>query len=180
MTALEQASREFVQAAQRLPTLFDLQDEAYRLMARLEENDAGDADIADLVLIDQMLMEKTESYVSVIRSLEAMADAREAEEHRLRDRKQTARRHAEWLKNRLLVHMQTSGRARIETARFTLSIRQNPQSVVVLDAALVPTEFQRTKIEVSVDKRSILEHAKATGEIVPGVELTRTERLEVR
>lgn len=176
-----QASKRFMTAAQRLPTLFDLSDTAYQLMAILEDSEQADPEVdADLALIDQMLMEKTESYVSVIRSLEAMADARKAEADRLRDRARTAEKHADWLRDRLLVHMQTTNRQRIETARFSLSIRTNPPSVVVVDAAAVPSDFQRTRIEISVDKRAVLESIKAGGEVPAGCDIQRTQRLEVR
>lgn len=179
-----EASQRFNTAAQRLPTLFDLEAQAYELLAYLDEwHDLEPEDIAEgqaqLALIDQMMLEKVESYVSVIRSLDAMADAREAEEHRMRDRKLSARKQAEWLKNRLLVHMQTTGRQRIEMARFTVSVKTNPPSVNVLDAAAVPGEFQRTRIEVSVDKRGILDALRATGEIPAGVEIVRTESLRI-
>lgn len=177
-------SRQFMQAANRLPTLFDLEDAAMRLLGMLDyESDLEPEDIerarAELVLIDQMMVEKTESYVSVIRSLEAMAEARKVEADRLRDRAKAAERHADWLRNRLLVHMQTTGRDRVETSRFTLSIRKNPQAVTVLDAAAVPHEFERTKITVDVDKRAILEHFRTTGEIVDGVSIDHSERLVV-
>jgi hypothetical protein len=175
--------------AQRLPTLFDLEDTAYQLLALLEATDdpAELADVeavaevkAQLALIDQLMLQKQESYVSVIRSLEAMAEARKAEADRLRDRAKTAERHADWLRARLLTHMQATGRERIETSRFTLTIRQNPPSVTVLDASAVPHEFERTKIEIQTDRRAILEHFKTTGEIVAGVLITRGERLEIR
>jgi hypothetical protein len=185
--SVAEASRSFVAAAQRLPTLFDLEDTAYQLLALLEATD-DPVDLAEavaeakaqLALVDQMLMEKTESYVSVIRSLEAMAEARKVEADRLRDRAKTAERHADWLRARLLTHMQTTGRERIETSRFTLTVRTNPPTVVVVDAASVPHEFERTKWIIDVDKRAILAHVKATGEIPAGVDITRSSRLEVR
>jgi hypothetical protein len=187
--SVAEASRSFVAAAQRLPTLFDLEDTAYQLLALLEATD-DPVELADVeavaevkaqfALVDQMLMEKTESYVSVIRSLEAMAEARKVEADRLRDRAKTAERHADWLKARLLTHMQTTGRERIETSRFTLTVRTNPPSVVVVDAASVPHEFERTRWIIDVDKRAILAHVKATGEIPAGVDITRSSRLEVR
>jgi hypothetical protein len=182
------ADRAFVVAAQRLPTLFDLEDTACQLLALLEATDdpAELADVeavaeikAQLALIDQLMLTKQESYVSVIRSLEAMADARKAEADRLRDRAKTAERHADWLRARLLTHMQTTARSRIETSRFTLTVRQNPYACTVVDAAVVPREYQRTKIEISVDRRAILEDFKRDGVIPPGVDITRGERLAI-
>lgn len=178
---ITEATSRFMAVATRLPTLFDLDDRAYELLTGFENADAAtEADTeAHLALVDQMIVEKTESYVSVIRSLEKMAEARKGEADRLRDRAKTAEAQADWLKARLLVHMQTTNRPRIETARFTLAIRQNPPSVNVLDAAAVPSDYQRTKIDISVDKRAILEHFKATGELVDGIEITRGESLRL-
>lgn len=184
MTTAIEASQAFMAAAHRLPSLFDLEDAAYQVLALLDtEHDMEPEDIeaarAELALLDQLMMEKTESYVSVIRSLEAMAEARKTEADRMRERARFAEKHADWLRNRLLVHMQTTGQSRVETSRFTLSIRQNPPSVNVVDAAAVPSEYQRTKIEISVDRRSILEDFKKSGAIPPGVEISVGSRLAV-
>jgi len=176
--------RGFMQAANRLPTLFSLEAEAYDLLAILEDGNLDflqESEVkAELALIDQMLMTKTESYVSVIRSLESMADARKAEADRLNARAKTAQRHADFLRQRLLDHMQTTVRPRIETARFTLTFRLNNPSVNVINAADIPSEFTRTTITVAPDKGAILTHTKATGEVVPGTLIERTPRLEIK
>jgi hypothetical protein len=44
----------------------------------------------------------------------------------------------------------------------------------------VPAEYVRTVTTTSVDKRAILDAYKTTGEIVPGVEVTRGQRLDIR
>lgn len=178
------ASREFNRAADRLPTLFTLEDSGLRLLGILEDGNLDflqESEVqAELALIDQMLMEKTESYVSVIRSLESMAEARKAEADRLRARAATAQHHADVLRDRLLTHMKVTGRDRIETVRFTLTARTNPPAVVVLDAAAVPGEFTKTVITVNVDKRGILDAFKASGEIPAGVDIQRGQRLEIK
>jgi hypothetical protein len=68
---------------------------------------------------------------------------------------------------------------RIDTGSFTYQVKANPPAVNVVDAALVPSEYERTKITVDVDKRSILEDYKRTGEIPPGVDIRRGVRLEI-
>lgn len=181
MTDVARASREFTAAANRLPTLFDLEDQAYQLLSLLEQTDepADEYEVErQLMLVDQMMVEKVESYISVIRTLESMAAARKMEADRLRDRSRTAERHADWLKARLLTHMKISGRDRMEMSRFTLSIRANPPRVEVLEAALIPNEYQRTVITVEVDKRGILD-AHKQGLVVPGVEIVRGESLRI-
>jgi hypothetical protein len=126
-----------------------------------------------------MLIEKVEGYIGVIRSLEAMGDARKVEADRLAARAKTAQRGADWLKNRLLTYMQSAGRERIEMARFTLTVRLNNPSVRVVDSELVPAEFWR-QYEApppQVDKLAILARHKTDGLIPPGVEIVRTPRL---
>lgn len=167
--------------AQRLPSLFDLDDQAYALMALLEkvtEPEAAEIE-GQLDLIDQMMTQKTEGYLSVIRSLEAMAAARKVEADRLRDRAAAAQKQAEWLKARLLVHLKLMRLDHLDTPRFSLAIRQNPPKVEILEELMLPAQFKRTVITTTVDKRLILDHFKTTGEVVAGVEITRGERLSI-
>lgn len=190
--------RGFMQAAQRAPSLFDLEDLAYRLMVALDEIDncagveleRGELD-AQIQLVDQLLMEKTESYVSVIRSLEAMSAARKVEADRLRDRAASAQKHADWLKARLLTHLKVAGRDRVEMPRFTLSIRLNNPHAEILNEPVkakveayetmpgVPPEYVQILTLYKVDKRAMLADYKATGEVIPGVEVGRAERLQI-
>lgn len=185
MTVALEASRQFMQTANRLPTLFDLGDDLCQLLAALDTLDETDADPADdihalIALVDQMLIEKVEGYVSVIRSLESMAEARKCEADRLAARAKTAQKNAEWLRNRLLVHMQTTGQTRLETGLHSISIRLNNPSVQIVDAAAIPSDFQRTRIEITPDKVGILAAFKKDGEVVPGTEIVRNPRLDVR
>jgi hypothetical protein len=184
--------RGFVRAANGLSTVFtlgDLEEQAYRALDNMEEGEDLEAQIA---LIDQMMVEKVEGYVSVIRNLERMAEARKLEADRLRDRAKTAEKAADWLKARLLTHMQVTGRQRMEMARFTLTVRQNNPHAEILNEPEtstvtayetmpgVPPEFVRLITLYKVDKRAILAHVKATGEVLDGVEVSRTERLDIR
>jgi hypothetical protein len=76
--------------------------------------------------------------------------------------------------------MQSTGQQRIETIAHTISIRTNPPAVTVVDASAVPHEYNREKITIDTDRRAILEYFKTTGEVVPGVEITRGQRLDIR
>ncbi|GAC1647952.1 MAG: hypothetical protein NVS4B6_22680 [Mycobacterium sp.] len=180
--AIAESTKNFMQAAHRLPSLNELSDEAVQLACQLEavEDPEEVAAIeANLALIDQMLIEKTESYCHVIKEFDAMAAERKRDADRMRARAQAAERHADFLKNRLLANLQVVGRKRVELARYTLSVVQNPPSVQVLDASAVPAEFKRTVITTTVDKRAVLDAFKSNGEMIPGTEISRTERLSI-
>ena len=182
---IREASRAFMNTAQRLPTIFDLGDMEMAILALIEDAEARGEEPEDgldtqLAQVTTALAAKTEGYVSVIRQLQHLRDARKAEADRLRARAATADRAADWLLNRLKVHLQSTGQERIETARFTIALRQNPPKVEVLEDMLVPPEYKRTVVTTTVDKTAIKDHWKKTGEVVPGVEVTRGERVEIR
>ena len=177
-------TQQFMAAAQRTTTLFDLDDQLMALLALMdnapEDGDWEPSTVTALAEeVEQAISQKVEGYVSVIRTLERMSEARKAESDRLKARAQTAEKNADWLKTQLLTHMQLMGRPRIETAKFTVTIRTNPPAVQVIEPMMVPKQFEKTTITVSVDKRAILEHIKAGGEIPAGCDITRGERLAI-
>jgi hypothetical protein len=167
-------------------SIFALDDQLASLLTDLDRIDeSSDPESADktramIALVDQMLMEKTEGYCSIIRELELTAEKRQDVANAIAARAKSARTTADWLRNRLLVHMQSTGQQRIETIAHTISIRTNPPAVTVVDASAVPHEYNREKITIDTDRRAILEYFKTTGEVVPGVEITRGQRLDIR
>jgi hypothetical protein len=108
-----------------------------------------------------------------------MAELQKAEAQRLAAKAKATSANADRLKDYAKRCMQQIGIERLETGTFTLVVRQNPHSVVVLDAAAVPSEYTRTTITVDVDKRGILAAFKESGEIPPGVNVVRTESLRI-
>lgn len=177
-----EASRAFMQVANRLPTFYDLGAEFSALIALLEDEDA-DQNVIQLEL-EQLagdIKRKAFGVAVVIQALEHLAELQASESKRLGAKAKVNATNADRVRAYALSVMQnTPGCERIETGHFTLALRQNPPSVTVLDPAAVPHEFERTKIVVEVDKRAILEHVKATGEVVDGVSIARTWRLDLK
>lgn len=129
--------------------------------AALDEHLAG---------LDAVLDEKAESYASVIRSYEARAEARAAEAKRIRELANADANVAQRLKDRLKQAMETTGRLRIDTTRFRLTIANNggKQPMLIEDQAKVPQEFIVAVPEVDKDAvRAALE----AGREVPGCTL---------
>lgn len=70
---------------------------------------------------------------------------------------------------------------KITTESGTISLRQNPISVVVDNIDDVPAEYKIEKITVSVDKKKIAEHFKETGELIKGVSIeTNNTSLQIK
>jgi hypothetical protein len=175
-----EASRAYMAAAQRTNTLYELSADYMRILDLLE---SGQDDATLEVELDQvagLITHKAEAIAGLIAHLNGIGGMRRAEAERLRTRAQTDERKAERLKAYLLKHMQFLGSERIETTRFTLTVRANPPAVEVLEQALVPEEYIRTVTTTSVDKRAILDQFKKDGDIPPGVEIVRGTRLDIR
>ena len=180
-TTVERASRVFMLAAERTTTLYELSEEYTRLVDLLEDPEADAEQVeAEIDRIEGQIQHKAEAIAGLVAWYEGLSSLRKAEARRMADSVGRLEKQAERLRAYVLKHMQATGLRRIDTSRFTLSVRQNPPRVDVLEAMLIPSEFNRTRVIVEPDKTAIRDHWKATGEIVPGTEIVRGERLEIR
>lgn len=120
--------------------------------------------------LDEALDQKAEDYAAVIMSLQARSDARAAEAKRIRELANADATVAQRLKERLKQAMETTGRVRIDTTRFRLTVANNggKQPMLIEDASAVPAEFIVQVPEVDKDAvRAALE----AGRPVPGCTL---------
>jgi len=183
VTDIEQTSKAFMQTANRLPVLYELTAEFLEVEALLETAEDGEDYRALSERLDELhgtIKQKSDNIVGLARTYEALAEARRNEAKRMADGARAYETRAEWLRKYLLDAMRALEVDRIETSRFTISIRLNPPRVEILEAMMVPSEYQRTKVTIDVDKGEVLRHFKDTGEVVPGVEITRGQRLDIR
>ena len=138
--------------------------------------DGGDAEAQQalethLAGLDAALEEKADHYAALIQHLTARADARRVEAQRMRDLAATDEALADRLKARLKEAMETTGRTKIDTARFRLSVAGNggkqPLSVTC-DATTLPKEL--TTVTVTANKDAIRQ-ALENGASIAGCEL---------
>jgi hypothetical protein len=177
------ASQQFMDIATRASNLYDLSADYLSVLDMLEQTD----DDPSLLELDKTLdaiagkiTQKADNIVALVRQIEGMAELRAAEAKRMKTLADADSKRADRLRDYLLRHLVEIGVEHVETARFRIAVRQNPPAVQVVDADAVPEEFVRTVTTTSVDKRAILATLKDTGEVVPGVEIVRGTRLEVR
>lgn len=120
--------------------------------------------------LDEALDQKAEDYAAVIMSLQARSDARAAEAKRIRELANADATVAQRLKERLKQAMEATGRVRIDTTRFRLTVANNggKQPMLIEDESAIPTEFIVQVPEVDKDAvRAALE----AGRPVPGCTL---------
>jgi hypothetical protein len=186
-------SREFMRAADRLPTMWVLSQEWDRLLNMLEDPEAdAPADIERV--LDELagnIAAKGHGLAVVMQQLEHLAEWQRSEAKRLTEKARANEAHVERVRAYTLAAMKSLGVARLETGRFTLAVRQNPAHVEIDNEPVlarveayetmpdVPPEFVRLITLYKVDKRAILAAVKATGEIPPGVTVERGESLRI-
>lgn len=164
-------------------SLYTLGTQYQALMDKLAEGDFDAATIADTLEstgIEDALADKVEGYEMVARNIEQFTPAIDAEIARLQALKQKRTLAAAALRQRVLKTFLESGIQKVQTPRFTVSVRDNPESVDVFDERMVPFEFRRPPpLSMPPDKTAIKAELKA-GRDVPGAKLARSSRLVVQ
>lgn len=160
--------------------------ERYRLIAEMLDSPPEQVSREEieksLSLIQDEIEEKATSIAKVILEAEQDIASLKAEEERLSKRRLALQNKIEWLKGYLMADMQSVNVLKIKRDVVTISVRNSPPSVEVSDMTVLPAEFVKVIPETrSPDKRAILTHFKATGEIPPGSNvITANKYLEIR
>lgn len=159
--------------------LYELANEYGKLQDLLETETDKQSVIDNLEKIEGQFSYKAEQVAKMVITLESNVSAYEDEINRLSAKRKTLNNNIEHLKTYLLQSLKDAQIDKIKGQMVTIAIRQNPKSVRILSMDSLPPEF-RVKHEDTPNKVAILEHFKETGEIINGVELFNTERVDIR
>jgi len=130
-----------------------------------------------LAEVKEKIDDKVENIGKFVLSLSADTDAIKVEEERLASRRKAIDNRISWLKNYLLQEMTVANVDKVKRDVLTVSIRVNPPSVNVITLDDIPTQYRRIIPETwQPDKKTIIDHFKDTGEIVPGVEVVTDKK----
>lgn len=119
--------------------------------------------------------DKAVSVAGFFMNIDAEIAAMKEAEKRIADRRKAKENQISWIKNYLLENMLRTGITKIECPQFKISLRNNAESVHVVDENLIPDEYMRTTITKVPDKAAI-KAAKGC----PGVELRRSHSLLIK
>jgi hypothetical protein len=170
----------------RRPTLFDLEAEYLAMLARLDDGeDVPEPEIATLarrlVEVDAKIDAKVDGWCRLITQLDRDAEAAKAEADRLAARASRFDRHGTWLRDALKGVLVSTGKEKVRTALFNVSVRANPPSVGKVDERAVAGRFVKTEFVRAIDKKAILDEYRATKIAPMGVEIvTDRTRLEIK
>ena len=153
--------------------LYEITD-AYANLEAIED----DVDVSSaLANVEGALENKLESIAKVIKNLDAMADAYEDEERRLRAKKLAAKNRVDGLKRYVKDNLEAIGKDKVEAGIFKWSLQYSPPKLVITDESLIPDEFfviERKPIKSEIKK------AIEAEQTIDGAEIVREKHLRLR
>ena len=164
MTALYLLTQEFREAAEKL----------------------ADADLPDEVIADTLeslqfpIEEKAKNVAMVIRNIEASAKAIKEAADAMILRAKSEENRAKHLKGYLQSAMEATGITKIESPYFVISLRNNPESVVIDAESQIPADYMREVPATYSPDKTLIKKAIQDGFEVPGCHLTRTQSLQIK
>ena len=164
MTALYLLTQEFREAAEKL----------------------ADAELPDEVIADTLeslqfpIEEKAKNVAMVIRNLEPSANATKEAADAMILRAKSEENRAKHLKGYLQSAMEATGITKIESPYFVISLRNNPESVVIDAESQIPADYMREVPATYSPDKTLIKKAIQDGYEVPGCHLTRTQSLQIK
>ena len=159
-------------------TLYEMSEAARELYELLE---VGEID--EQVVNDTMesigASEKLESYVYVMKQLEAEVTAFQTEIDRMSERVASRKRHIDKLKSAAVEFMMATGQKSANAGLFKMSLREN-KSCEIVDETVIPMEYM-VEIPASLrpDKKAMLAAMK-NGEHIAGAALHISHSVTVK
>lgn len=162
-------------------SLFDLSSNYQRIMDVIMENDVLSEEVLkELELLSDSLEEKLLNYASIIKTIEAKADAIKAATEKMLKRYDSLEKSAERLKETVKQEMLKCNKKNIENDYHELNIKFNNPKVNVVDQTIIPQQYFRKIVkEVTEINKSLIAKSLKDNIVIPGVSLVRDCRLEI-
>ncbi len=145
-----------------------------------------DSDMDEQTILDTLegmsgaLETKATNLGFVIRNLESMAEQIKQVEDTMKKRRQSIDNQVKRLKAYLLANLQTAGISKVESPYFVLSVRNNPESVVVDAESQIPPDYMREIPATYEPDKNLIKQAIKDGFEVPGCHLTKTQSVQIK
>lgn len=163
--------------------LYDLADDYRSLVAQVEEYDLEPQCLLDTLEGSTQLMsieEKAGNIVRMAKNWESDIPGLDAEIKRLTDRKKAIENRVKGIKDYLKSGMEFAGIDKIKIDTFTISLQNNPASLVIGEGAIIPTEFITIIPEQLQPNKAMIKEALKNGRELPGVSLEVGRSLRIR
>ena len=145
-------------------------------MALADDKDELSADELQIISnqLNQALQEKSTNIIAYYENLNTLLDGISTEIKRLQDYKKQIETRIDNYKSYVKTNMIQLNLDKIETPLGKISIAKSPVSCEILDEEKVPAKYKTIVQTSKIDKKSIIDDFKATGEIVDGVQMNTT------
>ena len=158
--------------------LFELTENYVKFFTMLEEADEITEELEEMANnLNIAIEEKSDNYVKMIKNLDADVEAFKNQEKIFNKKRKTAENKIAWLKKNLQSSMEQTGRKKVKTELFTISIQKNTPALDITSEDNIGDEYY--KVERTLNKRDLLNDIKE-GLIIDGVGIKQTESLRIR
>lgn len=139
------------------------------------------ADTSALDALADALDAKALAVAAHVRNLEAEAEAVKVAAKQMQDRAARITRQADHWRQYLTDNLLLAGITEVKDARMQVRVKHNPPSVRVLDQQAIPPAFLRyPEPPAPQPDKTAIKAALQAGGIVPGVQLVRTTKVEIK
>lgn len=161
-----------------MSTLYELTQDLREMDQLLEDlkDDESATETIEMIKseIENQLDSKSTDLIKYIRTLDLEMQSIEAEEKRLKELKNSKKKKIENLKSFIMSVMQTNDMKKITTSIGNITLRNNPESVLVENEDSIPKFFKKIETKETIDKKAI-KAAIQSGTEVEGCKLIRTQ-----
>jgi hypothetical protein len=158
-------------------SLYKMTSEFQILTEMLEDETAPQDEIGKaLIALQSDIVTKAENGMAYMAKLEEVIAGAKAEKKRIDAFIKAMESRKKRIEGAYIYALKTLGTDAILTNKGEMKVRKNPPSVVIDDVAKIPTEFQKQKIDVTIDKVA-LKKAIQNGEKVDGAHIEQNEKL---
>ena len=158
-------------------SIYDVNKAFQSLVEMLENGDLSQDDFASaLAELEQSKVEKCGNAICYLNMLKHGIEDMKAEEKRINTMRKALENRAKNLENAFAYVLKNMGDKEVITKYGVMKVRKNPPSVIIDDIAKIPTQYQKQKIEVTIDKTAIKKAIQSGGK-VDGAHIEQTEKL---
>ena len=141
-------------------TLYELTEEFEALLRIAEDPDTDEQALTDTMeALSGEIEDKVDGYATVISAMLADIDTIRAEEKRLAERRRIFDERVSRMKSAVKSALELTGKTKIQTAVYTVSIRKSPAKLIIDDESLIPERFWKPQ-EPVLDKAALREAIK--------------------
>ena len=164
-----------------MTALYEIAAQYRALAEKLHDTDLDDQTIEDTLEAESGdLVEKLTNIGFVVRNIEAEIDAMKQAEESIAKRRKAKENRIARLKAYALANMLATGKTKIESPWFVISVRNNPESVVIDAESQIPEDYMREIPATYAPDKALIKQAIKDGYDVPGCRLTRTQSLSIK